>query len=116
MGQFDRISGEELRADLLRFSELIHRLEAEGTLLRSAAELQTVLGHLRQKLFAWEVRVSLLAEGPVPLVGPPDEVVDEEWEEEQPSVWLDDSLRVVQEAMEREMEAKEEWRRSPEVD
>ncbi len=109
MGQFDRISGEQLRADLLRFGELIRRLENEGKLLRSAAELQTILGHLRQKLFAWEVRASLLPEEDTPPQSSDDESVQPGWDDERIAGWLDDSLRVVREAMEREVEAREEW-------
>lgn len=111
MGQFDRISGEQLRADLLRFGELIRQLENEGKLLRSAAELQTILGHLRQKLFAWEVRASLLPDDETPPQEPDDETVEPGWEDEGLAIWLDDSLRVVREAMEREVEAREEWGR-----
>ncbi|TVP50016.1 MAG: hypothetical protein EA350_01125 [Gemmatimonadales bacterium] len=49
-------SEEELRAELLRFARKILRLEEEGRLLSSPADLQTVLGELRRRLFEWEVR------------------------------------------------------------
>jgi hypothetical protein len=49
-------SEEELRAELLRFARGILRLEEEGRLLASPADLQTVLGELRRRLFEWEVR------------------------------------------------------------
>jgi hypothetical protein len=49
-------SEDELRAELLRFARRILRLEDEGRLLASPADLQTVLGELRRRLFEWEVR------------------------------------------------------------
>ncbi|TVR62969.1 MAG: hypothetical protein EA422_10385 [Gemmatimonadales bacterium] len=111
MGQYDGISGEQLRADLLHFSELLKRLDGEGALLRSAAELQVVLGQLRQKLFAWEVRASLLPdEGEVIRPTPPEDIGGEEGADLADIAWLEDSLRVVREAMERQMEARDEWR------
>jgi hypothetical protein len=118
MGQYDRISGAQLRADLLRFSELILTLEREGRILRSAAELQHLLGELRQKLFAWEVRASLDPEAPLRQeadeapgtggspsrsereAGPPTDRDDGQ---------LRQSLRVVREAIQRQSEMAEEW-------
>lgn len=111
MGQYDGISGEQLRADLIRFSQLLQRLDGEGVLLRSAAELQVVLGQLRQKLFAWEVRASLLPdEGEVIRPSPPENVGSDERLDLVDETWIEDSLRVVREAMERQMEARDEWR------
>jgi|GEM_PF-1517598 len=111
MGQYDGISGEQLRADLLRFSELLQRLDGEGALLRSAAELQLVLGELRQKLFAWEVRAGLLPDEGEPVHPcPPKEIGRDEGEDPAGTSWLEDSLRVVREALERQMEAQDEWR------
>ncbi len=129
MGQYDRISGAQLRADLLRFSELILTLEREGRILRSAAELQHLLGELRQKLFAWEVRASLDPEAP--LEQEADEVPGTEGSQSHaergasrrtdPPTELDDrqlrqSLRVVREAIQRQSEMAEEWSRPFEDD
>lgn len=128
MGQYDRISGSQLRADLLHFSQLILTLEREGRILRSAAELQHLLGELRQKLFAWEVRASLDPESPLEreagpnpgIEGPPAPPEPEPAAEAGesagagPSADADDgqlrhSLRVVREAIQRQSEMAEEW-------
>jgi hypothetical protein len=45
-----------LRKDLVAFARSILQMEAEDRLLRSAADLQTVMGELRRRLFAWETR------------------------------------------------------------
>ncbi|CAN5736912.1 hypothetical protein BH23GEM11_BH23GEM11_15730 [soil metagenome] len=57
-------SEEELRAELVRFSRRVLRLEEEGRLLQSPADLQTVLGELRRRLFEWEVRKAAELRGP----------------------------------------------------
>lgn len=101
MGQYDDISREELRADLVRFAELILRLHEEDGLLVSPADLQKILGELRQKLFAWEIRRSRnLGESGTPGVpggatatGPGE----------------DTSIRVVREALERQERMIQEW-------
>ncbi len=49
-------SADELRGELVRFARRVLALEAEGRLLDSPADLQTVLGELRRRLFAWEIR------------------------------------------------------------
>ncbi|TVP53926.1 MAG: hypothetical protein EA351_14240 [Gemmatimonadales bacterium] len=60
MGQYDGIKPDRLRADLKRFAELLLRLEEEDALLTSPSDLLTIIGELRQKLFAYEVRCSHL--------------------------------------------------------
>jgi uncharacterized alpha-E superfamily protein len=40
----------------VRFARRLLELEETGRLLDSPADLQTVLGELRSRLFAWEVR------------------------------------------------------------
>lgn len=58
-------SAEELRAELVRFARRLLELEEAGRLLDSPADLQTVLGELRSRLFAWEVRrAAELGRGP----------------------------------------------------
>jgi hypothetical protein len=103
MGQYDDITEAQLRADLVRFAELLLRLEAEGGLLVSPADLQKILGELRQKLFAWEIRCSRFLD-PVdpPGGGPLHEPAGGEGT-------LPDSLRVVREAIERQREVLREW-------
>jgi hypothetical protein len=105
MGQYDDISQERLRADLVRFAKLILRLEEEGGLLTSPADLQKILGELRQKLFAWEIRSSRhLGQPREEGSGSPRE---EPAGAESPS--LRESLRVVREAIRREEELLKEW-------
>lgn len=55
MGRYDDISSDRLRRDLVAFAELILRLDRENGVLTSPADLQKLLGELRQKLFAYEV-------------------------------------------------------------
>ncbi len=96
MGKYDDIQPEDLRNDLKQFARLILRLEREELLLRSAPELQRLIGELRQKLFAYEVRgARRLKAGSEPK------------EEADPS--LRESLRVVREALEREKRMYDEW-------
>ncbi len=109
MGQYDDIPPEQVRADLVRFARLILRLEEEGRLLRSIPHIQAILGDLRQKLFAHEVRGTRnlpstderRVESPLPPAAPATE------EQEDPG--LRDSLRIVREALERQEEAVREW-------
>jgi hypothetical protein len=77
-------TGEELRAELVRFARRLLELEEAGRLLDSPADLQTVLGELRRRLFAWEVRKSAeLGSGPrEPGTVDSDEVVREAREAE----------------------------------
>ncbi len=107
MGQYDDISEERLRADLVRFAELILRLESEGGLLVSPADLQKMIGELRQKLFAWEIRCSRhLGEGET------GSGVDPHGERPSPDPRGEasrESLRVVREALEREQQMIREW-------
>jgi hypothetical protein len=55
-GHPDSGSEHRLREDLVRFARRILRLDEEGRLLDAPADLQTVLGDLRGRLFEWEVR------------------------------------------------------------
>lgn len=94
MGLYDDIKPEELAADLRRFAELILRLDAEGRLLEAAPGLLRVLGDLRAKIFAYEVRATgRLAPRP----DEPDE--------------LREARRVIEDAIERAREAENEWGR-----
>jgi len=78
-------SEEELRAELVRFARRVLRLEEEGRLLSSPADLQTVLGELRRRLFEWEVRraAELGGQQGVPGVGDSEQVVREAQEAEE---------------------------------
>ena len=113
MGHYDDIPPEQLRSDLVRFARLLIRLDEEGRLLRAVPHIQSLLGDLRQKLFAHEVRGTKNLPSTTPL----DESGDSNGggptspsplEEVDPD--LRNSLRVVREAMARQDEAAEEWR------
>lgn len=115
MGRYDDIPPEQLRADLVRFARLLLRLEEEGRLLRAIPHIQSMLGELRQKLFAHEVRGTRnLPSPPRPRPSgaqphaPPDASPEEE-------ATLRESLRIVREALQREEEARREWT-DPRVD
>lgn len=115
MGQYDNISEDQLRADLVGFAELLLRLDQENGLLTSPADLQKILGELRQKLFAWEIRSSHRLRAPG---GEADEKGGKNAREEgsqtarSPGA-ASESLRVVREALRREQEMIREWSRDP---
>jgi hypothetical protein len=50
------MTDEELRRELVHFARRILDLDARGRLLASPADLQTVMGELRRRLFEFEVR------------------------------------------------------------
>jgi hypothetical protein len=105
MGQYDDISEERLRADLVRFAELLLRLEEEGGLLVSPADLQKILGELRQKLFAWEIRCTRhLGQG-----GDTEAAGESQGEGTTAGEGPDASIRVVREAIERQKQMIREW-------
>lgn len=106
MGKYDDISPEELRSDLIRFARLILQLEEEGGLLASAAEVQKLMGDLRRKLFAYEIR------------GTPKLGSEEAEAPAETDPLVEESLRVVREALERQEEMIDDWIRpfSPDDD
>lgn len=106
MGQYDDIPPDQIRADLVRFARLLLRLEEEGRLLRSIPHIQAILGDLRQKLFAHEVRGTRNLPPPEePRLELPRKAASTEADD----ALLRDSFRVVKEALEREEEAIREW-------
>lgn len=109
MGRYDEVDPEDLRRHLVRIAKLILRLEDDGVLLQEAARLQKVFGDLRQKLFAYEVRSA------ADLAPSPESDEDEEEEDGEPvDPLLEESLRIVREAREREQELRDELgRESP---
>ncbi len=94
--EFDEAAALELKAELRRLADTILDLEARGRLLSEAAGLLKLLGDARSRVFAWEVR---LAQPRAPSSGPAPEAPGE-------------SARVVDEAMQREQEAEQEWLKS----
>ena len=106
MGQYDDIAPDQIRADLVRFARLLLRLEEEKRLLRSIPHIQAILGDLRQKLFAHEVRGTRNLPAPEePRLELPRGLAPTEADDGA----LRDSLRVVKEALERQEEAIREW-------
>lgn len=92
MGRYDDISPDDLRADLRRFAEFLLRLDREDRLLEATPRIMKLLGELRAKLFAYEVRVTgRLA----PREQEPPEIAE--------------AQRIVDDALRRAREAREEW-------
>lgn len=98
MGKYDDIPPERLRADLVRFARLILRLEADGRLLHEVPGIQRLIGNLRQKLFAYEVRSTSRLEAAQP---------DKDTHPE--DAGLGESLRIVRDAIERQERMRAEW-------
>lgn len=100
MGQYDDIVPEALRADLRRFAELILQLDSRDQLLDATPRLLKVLGDLRAKIFAYEVRITgrLFPKEQDDIPGDDEDRPD-----------LEESKRVVEEAIRRIEEAEREW-------
>lgn len=103
MGKYDNISARELQNQLARFARMVLRLENEGTLLERLPDLMQFLGELRRMVFAYEVRGThhgdKKVDSPLRGTGAAEEGAD-------PA--LRESLRVVEEALERTRELQEE--------
>ena len=56
MGRYDEITDYQLRAEVARFARILQRMEEKGELLDRTADVLTLLGELRQMVFAWEIR------------------------------------------------------------
>ncbi len=91
----DDAAARELKAELRRLADTILDLEARGRLLAEAPGLLKLLTDLRSRVFAWEVRLARPRADPAPAApASPDGP---------------ESGRVVEEAMQREQEAEQEW-------
>ncbi|NIP58825.1 MAG: hypothetical protein GWM92_10955 [Gemmatimonadetes bacterium] len=102
MGRYDDIEPEDLRQSLVRVARLILRLEEDGELLREAPRLQKLLGDLRQRLFAYEVRSTAK-------LGPQSDARETGTNgEEKEDPLLRISRRIVEEARKREEKLREE--------
>jgi hypothetical protein len=109
MGRYDDITPEQLRAELLRFAELIQRMDRDQLLLRASPRILKLLGELRQMLFAFEIRAARHLGGK-DLPGSAEPAGDEAPPPDRP--YLDhESLRIVREALEREKELQDELER-----
>lgn len=92
----------QVRSALVRFGELIRRLDEDDRLLRSLPFLMGRMGDIRRLLFAYEVRVT-------------ERLLPSESAEER------ESRRIVQDAIQRELDMMDEWKEpgpwtSPEAD
>lgn len=56
MGRYDDITDAGLRSEVARFARILQRMEERGEVLDRTADILTLLGELRQMVFAWEVR------------------------------------------------------------
>ena len=103
MSAYDDITADELRSRLTSFARLVLKLEERGELLDRLPALMKLLGELRRMLFAYEVRCTgkLVPAEPDPDHEAEDPGVDQE---------ITDSLRIVEEALERERELQDELR------
>lgn len=118
MGRYDDITPDELRTRLLKFARLVRAMEKRGVLLEKAPSLLRLLGELRQMIFAYEVRSTREFQPP----GEDTEsgasgggTVDsgsESGTAADPASHpeLDESLRIVREALERDEELQKELR------
>ncbi len=104
MGTYDDISPDQLRSDLVDFARLILKLDENDQVLASPADLQRLLGELRQKLFAYEIRSSHFNIQPS---GSESGAEGSRPAEQDPVVR--NSLRVVREALRRTEEMLQEW-------
>ena len=103
MGRYDDITPEKLRAELLRFAELIQRMDRDELLLSSSPRILRILGELRQMLFAFEIRGARHLGGK-DLPGPSETT----GAEAHPEGLDSDSLRIVREALRRGKELQDE--------
>ncbi len=55
MGRYDHISDKRLCAEVARYGRLLQRMEERGEVLDRTADILTILGELRQMVFAWEM-------------------------------------------------------------
>jgi hypothetical protein len=88
----DEELARELKEELRRLADIILDLEAKGQLLADAPRLLKLLGDARSRIFAYEVR--FMRSRP---------------ESAKPVTPATESERVVDEAIQRELEAEKEW-------
>ncbi|MGD2067352.1 MAG: hypothetical protein PVI57_01605 [Gemmatimonadota bacterium] len=105
MGTYDDITPEQLRKRLARFARLVLKLEERGDLLERSPAIMKLMGELRRMLFAYEVRCT---GNLLPRKGEEEADAPAEMEDTDPSI--EDSARIVQEALERERELQDELR------
>ena len=72
MGRYDDITDYQLRSEVARFARILQRMEEKGELLDRTADILTLLGELRQMVFAWEMRRTYAADSAAPPADPPE--------------------------------------------
>ena len=97
MGRYDDITPEELRAQLLRLARLIRAMEKRDILLQKTPSILKLLGELRQMIFAYEVRSTR-------------NLVPSDTDSSTAEPGTKESLRIVNEALDRERELQDELR------
>lgn len=117
MGKYDGISDDLLRHEIARFARILQRMEAKGETLERTADILTLLGELRQMVFAWEVRETFRGEAeeeaaeppraPTPPPVPPAPAVPETPAGESESERIVREAREGEELLRREMEGDE---------
>lgn len=108
MGRYDDITPDQLRSDLVAFARLILRLDREDGVLASPAEIQRILGELRQKLFAYEIRATPTGRED-PEAGDDSSAPPSGRASEESDPAVRESLKVVREAIRRREEMIQEW-------
>ena len=64
MGRYDDITDYQLRSEVARFARILHRMEEKGETLDRTADILTLLGELRQMVFAWQIRQTWGSDAP----------------------------------------------------
>jgi len=75
MSRYQNISDYHLRSEVARFARILQKMEERDEILDRTADILTLLGELRQMVFAWEIRATwgedaVEAELPPPKDGP----------------------------------------------
>lgn len=117
MGRYDDITDAGLRSEVARFARILQRMEERGEVLDRTADILTLLGELRQMVFAWEVRETFRGEAeeeaaeppraPTPPPVPPAPAVPETPAGESESERIVREAREGEELLRREMEGNE---------
>ena len=58
MSRYQNISDYQLRSEVARFARILQKMEEKGDVLDRTADILTLLGELRQMVFAWEIRAT----------------------------------------------------------
>lgn len=84
MSRYQNITDYHLRSEVARFARILQKMEEKGEVLDRTADILTLLGELRQMVFAWEIRATWGEEEPDPELPPPGDQGYLESSDEQP--------------------------------